>query len=92
MIEIFNGNHWKPARGTPEPITKGRHKGKYRVLIFTGNPEHPQGLSQIIIAQDDMRGEQDEQTGPETHDKSRLLIIERTTTTRMIQMELFKSE
>ncbi|NIV15513.1 MAG: hypothetical protein GWN62_30925 [Aliifodinibius sp.] len=54
MIKIYNGNHWKPARSELELITKGRHKGKYRVMVYTGTPEHPQGLSKIIVRPEDI--------------------------------------
>lgn len=55
MLQAWNGNHWKPARSEPQPITKGKHKGKFRVQVFTGNPEHPQGFSQLIVNRDDLR-------------------------------------
>ena len=68
MIQVFNNTqgHWKPARSTPERITKGKHKGKYRVMVFTGNPEHPQGLSSIIATQDEIREVEREEFTPPT--------------------------
>ena len=57
MIQVWNETkgHWKPARSAPERITKGKHKGKYRVQIYTGTAEHPEGLSQLIVAESDIR-------------------------------------
>jgi len=54
MIKVYNKTHWKPARSEPALITKGKHKGKYRVEIFTGTPDHPEGLSTIIVKPDDI--------------------------------------
>ena len=59
MLKVWNGYHWKPARSQPEQIRRGKKKGKYRVMIFTANPEHPEGLSQIIVNQDDLKETED---------------------------------
>jgi hypothetical protein len=68
MIQVWNETkgHWKPARSAPERITKGKHKGKYRVMIYTGTAEHPEGLSQLIVNRDNLR--EIETTDPELID------------------------
>ncbi len=90
MIEIHNGVHWKPARGQPELITKGERKGKYKVLIFSGNPEHPEGLSYIIVDEANIREREREEGNKKPPHYFKLLISEQVKKNHIIQMELFK--
>ncbi len=55
MVFISRTGHWKPARSEPELITRGKRKGKFRVDVFTGNPENPQGLTRVIVNREDLK-------------------------------------
>jgi hypothetical protein len=55
MLRVWHRNKWKTARSEPKPIKRGKSKGKFWILIYTGNRDHPEGLKRIKVTQDDLR-------------------------------------
>lgn len=55
MLRVWTGNKWQLARSAPKEIKRGKSKGKFWVFIYTGNPDHPQGLKRVKVSRDDFK-------------------------------------